>query len=85
MISLNQMKSTSVKQAADFPMPPDSEIRIVLVDDNELRRAGLKSLISTTEDFTVVGEAKDKTQAIDLIRRERPHIILLNIEIRCGG
>ena len=67
-----------------LPKPQVSEVRIILVDDSELVRAAIKALISSKGDFSVVGEAGDKAQAADLIRRERPDVILLNIDLQSG-
>ena len=64
--------------------PKVSEVKIVLVDDSKLVRAGIRALISAKGDFTVVGEAEDKAQAVDLIARERPDVILLNIDLQTG-
>jgi two-component system nitrate/nitrite response regulator NarL len=76
------MNMSQAKIIHNYEKQHDPQIRILLVDDNELFRAGLKSLISAKESFSVVGEARDKAQALSLIRHERPHIILINIELR---
>jgi two-component system nitrate/nitrite response regulator NarL len=81
-IVLDRMSMAQTKVTGDFAMQLDSRIRILLVDDNELFRAGVKSLISANEIFAIVGEAKDRAQAVNLTRRERPHIVLINIELR---
>lgn len=62
--------------------PQCRKIRIVLVDDNELFRAGIKSLVSTQKDFSIVGEASDGDQATELIKIKKPHVVLLNIEMQ---
>ncbi len=59
-----------------------SEVRIVLVDDRELLRAGISSLISASNGFRVVGEAKDKAQGVARIKDAQPDIILLNLDLK---
>jgi len=61
-----------------------SGIRIVLVDDHELLRAGINSLVSATDGFRVVAEARDKAQAVACVEREQPDVILLNIDLKSG-
>ena len=43
-------------------------IRVLLVDDQEVVREGLRSLIATDPDLTVVGECTDGDEVIDLMR-----------------
>ena len=59
------------------------QIRIALVDDNIIVRAGLRVLIEGRQGFVVVGEAGDKEDALALVAREQPDIILLELEL--GG
>ena len=55
--------------------------RVVLVDDQALLRAGLRALIDAQTDLTVAGEAGDGDEALDLIRRERPDVALMDIRM----
>jgi DNA-binding NarL/FixJ family response regulator len=59
------------------------QIRITLVDDNIIVRAGLRVLIEGRQGFAVVGEAGDKEDALALVAREQPDIILLELDL--GG
>jgi two-component system, NarL family, nitrate/nitrite response regulator NarL len=64
----------------------DATIRIGLVDDHEIFRAGLRRLLVTEPGFDVVGEASDGQQAIELVRSASPDIVLLDIAMpRMGG
>jgi len=74
---------TKVKPVAAPQMKKD-EIRIVLVDDNELLRAGIRSFIASGSGINITGEAKTKAEATDLIRRSSPDVILLNLDLKCG-
>ncbi len=66
------------------PKPHVSGIRIALIDDHELFRSGIRLLFSANEAFSIEGEAKDRIQVIDLVKRDRPGIILLNIGLKSG-
>lgn len=59
----------------------DDVIRIVLVDDHALVRQGVRELLETERDLRVVGEAGDSDTAITVIVRERPAVVLLDVEI----
>ncbi|MGJ0183169.1 response regulator transcription factor [Corynebacterium glyciniphilum] len=56
-------------------------IRIVLVDDQELVRTGLRSLSQHDGDIEVVAEASDGVTGIDAIRRYRPDVVLMDIRM----
>jgi DNA-binding NarL/FixJ family response regulator len=56
-------------------------IRVVLADDQALIRAGFRVLVDTAEDLQVVGEAADGQQAVDLARRERADVVLMDIRM----
>ncbi|PRY00945.1 response regulator [Allonocardiopsis opalescens] len=56
-------------------------IRIALVDDEALIRAGLRALISAEADMAVVGEGDDGAGARDLVRRTRPDIVLMDVRM----
>lgn len=61
-------------------------LRILLADDHELVRKGIKSLLAAEEDFEVVGEAADGQTAIELTRRVRPDVILMDVFMPvCNG
>ncbi len=65
-------------------VPDASAIRIVLIDDHELFRAGIGALIRATEGLQIVGDAGDRGQAIDGVKRHQPNVILLNVEMKYG-
>lgn len=58
-----------------------SLIRLVVVDDHALFRAGLISLLSEMPDFKVVGEAGNGKDAVELVERTRPDVILLDVNM----
>jgi two-component system response regulator NreC len=55
------------------------KIRLMLVDDHEVVRVGLKSFLQTQEDFDVVAEASDGEEAISRAMATHPDIILMDI------
>jgi DNA-binding NarL/FixJ family response regulator len=56
-------------------------IRVLLADDQALIRAGFRVLVNAAEDLQVVGEATDGRQAVDLARRERADVVLMDIRM----
>ncbi len=56
-------------------------IRVAIVDDHELVRHGFAVMLSLTEDLEVGGEAADGQGAVDLVRRERPDVVLMDINM----
>ena len=56
-------------------------IRVLLADDQALIRAGFRVLIDAAGDLEVVGEATDGAQAVDLARRERADVVLMDIRM----
>lgn len=56
-------------------------IRLMLADDHAIVRSGLKQLFSLNPDLQVVGEAVDGGQLLELLRRELPDLLLLDINM----
>ena len=54
-------------------------IRLLVADDHALIRAGIRSLLQSIPDFEVVGEANDGCQALELVAKLRPHVLLTDI------
>ena len=65
---------------------PDDRIRIVIVDDHDVVRRGLLSVLSGEPDLEVVGAAEGGIQALDLIaqldaRAQRPDVVVMDLEM----
>ena len=56
-------------------------VRVVLVDDDALVRAGLRTILSSADDIEVVGEADDGTGAVSAVRTHRPDVVLMDIRM----
>ena len=56
-------------------------IRLLIIDDHEMVREGLKAMLTTEPDFEIVGDAANAEQAFALIERLHPDVILLDIRL----
>ncbi|HEU0003661.1 MAG TPA: response regulator transcription factor [Ktedonobacteraceae bacterium] len=56
-------------------------IRLLIIDDHEMVREGLKAMLSAEPDFDIVGDAANAEQAFAFIERLRPDIILLDVRL----
>ena len=60
---------------------PSGSIRVALVDDHAMIRAGLQQLIEQTDDIEVVGTAADGAGALELVREQRPDVVLMDLQM----
>ena len=56
-------------------------LQVLLVDDQELIRAGLEMIVDSTEDMQVIAQAADGKVAVDLALRLRPDVVLMDIRM----
>jgi len=56
-------------------------IRILIADDHEVIREGLRLILEAEDDFVVVGEAADGREAIDLVRDLQPQVVLMDLRM----
>lgn len=54
---------------------------VLLVDDHKIMRDGIKAILRTSDEFRVVGEAEDGAEAVQLAKRLRPAIVLIDISL----
>ncbi|MGH8979370.1 MAG: response regulator [Acidimicrobiia bacterium] len=57
-------------------------IRVVLVDDQALVRAGLERILGTEEDLTIIAECADGAQALVAVEVHRPDVVVMDIRMR---
>jgi DNA-binding NarL/FixJ family response regulator len=62
-------------------MSPDEAVSVLIADDQALVRAGFRSILDGQPGISVVGEAKDGRDAIDLARKRRPKVVLMDIKM----
>ena len=58
-----------------------SPARVLIVDDHEVVRRGLRGMLSGERDLWVVGEAADGGEALAVCRRERPDVVLMDVRM----
>jgi DNA-binding NarL/FixJ family response regulator len=56
-------------------------ISVLLVDDEALVRAGLRLILETADDLTVVGDAEDGRAALEAVARHRPDVVLMDVRM----
>lgn len=59
-------------------------IRLVLVDDHAILRQGLRSVLETEPDLTVVGEAASEAEGEAVVRAAHPDVVLLDLKLSAG-
>jgi DNA-binding NarL/FixJ family response regulator len=59
----------------------EAAIRVAVVDDQELVRMGLRTLLASEAGLELVGEAADGREGLRLIRSQRPHVVLCDIRM----
>lgn len=58
-----------------------SEIRILLVDDHAMFRAGIKALLESESRMTVIGEASSGDEAVDQVRSLKPDVVIMDLSM----
>jgi two-component system response regulator DevR len=72
-------------RVTDEPSPKHLPLRVLLVDDHEVVRDGVKALLQATEDIIVTGEAGSVREAIDEADRTRPDVVVMDVRLADGS
>ena len=62
----------------------DAPIRVLLVDDHAVVRAGLRALLESQDDLSIVGEASDPASAVDGVKKTKPDVVLMDLNLGQG-
>jgi DNA-binding NarL/FixJ family response regulator len=68
-------------QNVDQPTKEQTPVRVLLVDDHAMVRQGLRSVLDAYADIRVVAEARDGAEAIDLVEKQRPRVVVMDINM----
>jgi len=60
-------------------------LRVVLVDDHEVVRDGIKALLAAVEDITVAGEASTAREAVTVCERTQPDVVVMDVRLPDGS
>lgn len=58
---------------------PRNKIRVLIVDDHQMVRQGLRTFLELQEDFQVVGEASDGLAAVEMVNQLTPDVVLMDL------
>src|SRR5689334_7612225 len=77
MLPANPNNAMNARNCTDL-----NRIRLLIVDDHPVVRAGLRSVEELAPDIAIVGEAGDAASAVEVAARLQPDVVLLDIRLR---
>jgi NarL family two-component system response regulator LiaR len=60
-------------------MSPGEKIKVLIVDDHQVVRQGLRTFLELQEDIVVIGEAGDGIQAVEMVHQYQPDVVLMDL------
>jgi two-component system, NarL family, response regulator DevR len=79
-----QPKMNDIPEPGEGGAPDGRQIKVFLMDDHEIVRRGVRELLETEPDITVIGEAGTATSALARIPALRPHVAVLDVRLPDG-
>jgi DNA-binding NarL/FixJ family response regulator len=70
-----------VRRRGGVGVTAPAPIRVVIADDQQLVRTGFRLILSAEDDLDVVAEAGDGLEAVEVVARERPDVVLMDIRM----
>ena len=64
--------------------PHEQPVRVLLVDDHAVLRVGLRALLATIPDVTVVGDCSNGLEAVEMAERLLPDVVVLDLDMPGG-
>src|SRR3989304_4980313 len=58
---------------------PGEKIKVLIVDDHQVVRQGLRTFLELQEDIIVIGEAGDGMQAVEMVQQYQPDVVLMDL------
>src|ERR687883_1841278 len=77
-VPIYEVEATAPEPAAP---EPSGKMRLLIVDDQALVRAGFRMILEAEEDIEVVGEAADGREAVAEVQRLRPDVVLMDVRM----
>jgi CheY-like chemotaxis protein len=81
VLSVELSGESSALKSQDSALQQHAEIRVLLVDDHPMMRQGLRSIVTAYDHFEVVGEAGDGAEAVELVQRLEPDVVVMDIDM----
>lgn len=75
------MSSEQLDTEQSDPASSQKQLRVVVADDQDIVRSGLAAILDSQPDITVVGQASDGAEAVELARRLQPDVCLFDIRM----
>ena len=73
------------RQTIPLPFFPMSKLKVLLVDDHEVVRAGIKALLDAEDDIVVVGEAGTVAEGVRRVGYDEPDVVVLDVRLPDGS
>jgi DNA-binding NarL/FixJ family response regulator len=79
VLTVRKSVSPLVEPTIIREMTSEERLRVALIDDHDLLRRGIKTMLETESDIEVVGEAADGEQALKLVEESVPDVVLIDV------